>query len=269
MKTDVIMTLSRILLLALIAAALSGVCYGDSDDSTPSDPDVHSDEDTDDDEDEDSFLDPYYESEDSSGCTLDGCFDAGDILRLITAIDVRYNSDPFEHAGVRAVLGKKGNPIAVNIRLGLSGLEDNAGFAAQVILRTPSPLGLDVLYHRVSSGEGSSGFSLLYTGLVTQLLYNSPLQLMFGAQMVFPSGDERETLTGAGFELLGQYLFDDRIGLALDYRLVWIHSLPLQRGELRLSWVSAPIEFFAGYGFMRNSNGDYIKNPCAGVGIFF
>ena len=76
-------------------------------------------------------------------------------------------------------------------------------------------------------------------------------------------------VTPDGFELLGQYLFEDGIGLSLDYRLVWIRSLPLQRGELRLSWVSAPAELYAGYGFMRNSDGDYIVNPSAGLGIFF
>ncbi len=220
-------------------------------------------------EEEDSFLDPYYESKDTTGCLLTGCSDPWNIFRIISAVDVRYNSDPSECSGIRNYLGDSGNPIALNVRFGLSGLEDDAGYVGEVLFRTPSPLGLNILFHRVFSGEDSSGFSLLYTGLVTQIVYNTPLQLMIGAQVVFPIEDGKDVLTGGGFEVLGRYNFEDRIGMVLDYRLVWIRSLPLHRGEFRLSWSSAPFEVYGGYSFLRNSAGDWIPGPCAGVGLFF
>ncbi len=137
-----------------------------------------------------------------------------------------------------------------------------------VLFRTPSPIVFDILYHRVNS-EDYDTFSVLYTGMETQLVYNLPLQLMLGAQAAFPREDGRSTLAGWGFGLLGGYSFGDRIGIALDYRLVWIRSLPLQRGEMRVSWSSAPVKFFIGCSFLRNNIGDHIFDPCAGLEIFF
>jgi len=229
-------------------------------------PDQEDDEDT---NEEVPFLEPYYESEDTSGCSLTGCSGPGDIIRIIAGIDVRYNSDPAQHRGVRAILGSKGNAAALNIRFGLTSIELETGYSAAIMFRTPSPLGLDILYQRVNTEEGSSGFSLIYTGIVSQLAYNSPLQLMFGAQFVFPVEDDRETLTGGGFGLLGQYNFPRRIGIAFDYRLVWVRNLPLHRGEMRVSWSSAPVELFVGYNILRNCNGVQLNGPIAGVGLVF
>ncbi len=264
----------NILLLIAAVSLLPCICFGEED-NPPSlnteeveistdDEGTDRDEDS---EDDDSFLDPYYESKDTTGCFLTGCSDSWDIIRIITAIKVRYNSNPAENGGVRAILEGTGNPVALNMRFGLSGMENNSGYMTGVLLRTPSPIVFDILYHRVNSEEFST-FSVLFTGIETQLVYNLPLQLMLGAQAVFPAEDGRSTLTGWGFGLLGEYSFEGRIGIALDYRLVWVRSLPLHRGEMRISWSSAPMKLFIGCSFLRNNIGDHIFDPCAGLEIF-
>ncbi len=265
----------NILLLSAVVTLMPRICSGEED--NPPLPEVGETEESTDDEatdrdedteDEDSFLDPYYESKDTTGCFLTGCSDSWDIIRIITAVSVRYNSNPAEKGGVRAFLGSKGNPVALNMRFGLSGIENNPGYVAAVLFRTPSPIVFDVLYHRVNSEEFND-FSLLYTGIETQILFNLPLQLMLGAQAAFPTEDGRSTLAGWGFGLLGECGFRDRIGIALDYRLVWVRSLPLHRGEMRISWSSAPVKLFIGCSFLRNNIGDHIFDPCAGLEIFF
>ena len=265
----------NILLLSAAMTLMPGICSGEED--NPPLPDtgeaeVSTDEEgTDRDEDteeDDSFLDPYYESKDTTGCFLNGCSDSWDIIRIITAVNVRYNSHPAEKGGVRAFLGSTGNPVALNVRIGLSGAENNPGYMVGVLFRTPSPIVFDILYHRVNS-EDFDAFSILYTGIETQLVYNLPLQLMLGAQAAFPTEDGRSTLAGWGFGLIGEYSFGDRIGIALDYRLVWVRSLPLQRGEMRIAWSSAPLKLFIGCSFLRNNIGDHIFDPCGGLEIFF
>ena len=264
-----------ILLLSAAVILLSGRCFGVEDnlplpdteevEVNSDDEETERDEDT---EEGDSFLDPYYESKDTTGCFLTGCSDSWDIIRLITSINVRYNSNPAENEGVRVFLGGKGNPVALNMRFGLSGIVSSPGYVAGVLFRTPSPIVFDILYHRVNS-ERFNAFSLLYTGIETQLVYNLPLQLMLGGQAVFPIEDGRSTLAGWGFGLLGEYSFGDHIGIALDYRLVWVRSLPLHRGELRISWSAAPMKLYIGYSFLRNNIGDHILDPCAGLEMFF
>jgi len=265
----------KILLLTAVVNLLPGICSGEVDNPPLSDNEEVTisteDEETDTDEDaedDDSFLAPYYESKDTTGCFLTGCSDSWDIIRIITSVNVRYNSNPAENGGVRAFLGGKGNPVAVNIRFGLSGIESSPGYMAGVLFRTPSPFVFDILYHRVKSEEFNA-FSVLYTGIETQLVYNLPLQLMFGAQAAFPTEDGRSTLTGWGFGLLGEYSFEDHFGIALDYRLVWVGNLPLHRGEMRISWSSAPLKLFTGCSILRNNIGDHIFDPCAGLEIFF
>ena len=265
----------NILLLSAALTLLPGICAGEEDNPplpgtgeteiSAEDEETDRNEDT---EDDDSFLDPYYESKDSTGCFLTGCSDSWDIIRLITSINVRYNPNPAEKGGVRAFLGGRGNPVALNMRFGLSGIENSPGYIAGVLFRTSSPIVFDVLYHKVNSEEFNT-FSLLYTGIGTQLVYNSPLQLMLGAQAAFPAEDGRSTLAGWGFGLLGEYSFGNCIGTALDYRLVWVRNLPLQRGELRVSWSSAPMKIFIGWSFLRNNKGDHILDPCAGLEMFF
>lgn len=221
------------------------------------------------DKEEDSFLEPYYESKDSTGCFTGSCGEFWDIFRIIASVDVRYNSNPERHDGVRTLLGRKGNSVALNARFGLCVVEgDGVGYMTEVLFRTPTPLILDFLYHRVEK-EGTEDFTLFYAGLLSQIVYDSPLELMLGAQVVFPAEDGKEVLSGAGFELLCQYSFRNRLGAAVDYRLTWIRNLPLQRGEFRLSWISAPVELYAGYNYLRNCGGDFISGPCAGIGLFF
>lgn len=267
------MMVLNILLLSAALTLLPGICEGEEDnpplpDTGEAQVSTEDDEETENDEDDDSFLAPYYESEDTTGCFLTGCSDSWDILRIITSVKVRYNSNPAGKGGVRAFLGGRGNPVALNMRIGLSSLENSPGYTAGLLFRTPSPIVFDVLYHRVDSEEFNA-FSLLYTGMGTQLVYNSPLQLMLGPQAAFPAEDGRSTLAGWGFGLLGEYSFGDRIGTALDYRLVWIRSLPLHRGEMRISWSSAPMKIFIGCSFLRNSKGEHIFDPCAGLELFF
>lgn len=267
------MMVLNILLLSAAVTLLPGKCTTEED-NPPLLPDtgeteiISEDEETENDEDDDSFLAPYYESKDTTGCFLTGCSDSWDIFRIIASVKVRYNSNPAEKGDVRAFLGGRGNPVALNMRFGLSGIDSSPGYAAGLLFRTPSPIVFDVLYHRVDSEEFNA-FSLLYTGIGTQLIYNSPLQLMLGAQAAFPAEDGRSTLAGWGFGLLGEYSFGNRFGTALDYRLVWIRSLPLHRGEIRISWSSAPLKIFIGCSFLRNNEGEHIFEPCAGLELFF
>lgn len=263
-----------ILLMSAAVALLPGICAGEEDNPPLQDTgevEIHNDDeetDRDKDTDDDSFLDPYYESKDTTGCFLTGCSDSWDIIRIIASVNVSYNSNPAEKGGVRAFLGGSGNPVALNVRLGLFGLENSPGYMTGVLFRTPSPIVFDILYHRVNSEEFNA-FSVLYTGIETQLVYNFPLQLMLGTQVAFPAEDGRSALTGWGFGLFGEYSFGNRIGIELDYRLVWVRSLPLHRGETRISWSSAPMKLFLGCSFLRNNRGDHIFDPCAGLEIFF
>ncbi len=224
-------------------------------------------EDTDN-EDGGSFLQPYYDAdEDSSGCWLGGCFDSFDFLRVLTLIDVRYNSDPFRNDGIRNRLGDTGNPVAFSIDLGLSKIGENKGYTAQAMFLSPSPLGIEALLHRVRPGEGEPEFTLVYAGLPVQFVFGSPLQLMIEPQLVFPREDHRWTLSGGGVGLIGEYLFLDGGSISIDYRLTWISNLPMHRGEARLSWYTVPMRLWAGYTLLRNCRGETLKGPCAGLGI--
>lgn len=220
-----------------------------------------------DEEGEESFLDPYYQSTDSSGCRFPGCFDSLDLLDLIAGISVRYNSEPFRHGGVRAVLGEQGNSFALSAGIGVTRVGGKRGFSSGLLILTPCPVGFDILYERVNTGR--EDFSLFYGGVVSQIVFDSPFQLLLGPQAVFPREDGRWTLAGVGILMKGSYLFLDGKGISADYRLSWIGGLPLHRYEMRLSWFNAPFEIWAGYSFLRNCAGEMLHGPCAGSGVQF
>jgi hypothetical protein len=217
---------------------------------------------------EQSFLDAYYRSDEGGSCSLPGCSDIGDIFRIVAALKVSYMSDPARDGGSRVMLGPDGNAAALDIRFCPWYFGNGSGYSGKVMFRTPSPWVLETTYLR-SESDDEPGFSLLYAGLMSQLIYDSPLQLMVGGHMVFPWEDGRETLTGAGAGLTGCLQLMPRFAAELDYRLSWVRSLPLHRGQLMVSWMSPPIEVGAGYILLRNSSGAIIQGPCIGLGLFF
>lgn len=224
-------------------------------------------DDEDEEEDSDSFMDPYYESDEDSGCTLKGCDGFWDIFRIIASIDVSYSSR-VSGGSYRVMLGDRGNSVAMDIRTAFCLLNDGSGYETAVDFRTPSPVVIDFMFQRVLMDD-KADFSILYAGVLSQLVYASPLEAMLGTHGVFPAEDGKETLGGFGVTLALRYTFSEKISTSFDYRLSWVHSLPLQKGFLGVSWLNAPIEVFAGYSALRNSRGDYVHGPCAGAGLFF
>jgi len=220
------------------------------------------------------FLDPYYAEEETSegcwasGCLSDGCWDLIDIPGLLTIIRVSHHSDPFRQNGVRTVLGDAGHPFGLRAALGVwtPAGEGGSGVCAHVNVLTPSIFGVEILYQRVEPAE-SSTFSILYVGAPARLAFNIPLQVTLGAQIAFPREEGEENLFGVGGGLTAELLFGDGGGASIDYRLVWVRGLPLHRGEARLSWFMLPGELWAGYGFLRNSIGEVVHGPSAGVGL--
>lgn len=224
-------------------------------------------------EEEAPFLAPYYDAGDSTaestggGCfQSDGCFTVMDVFRVVGLIRVSHRSDPFYGGGTRSELGDDGNLFGLSASAGIARLDDGKSLLAEAQLLTPCPVGIEVLYHRVSDDD-SRGFSLLYAGAPFQLAYGCPLQVTLGPQLVFPREDGRYTLTGTGVGLAAEYFFMDEGGASIDYRLAWVNGLPIHRGELRLSWYMLPAELWAGYAFLMNSDGEVLHGPSAGVGI--
>jgi hypothetical protein len=224
---------------------------------------------------EEPFLTPYYQAGDSTSeeSSEDGCFPSDgccgtalDIFRWVSLIEVSHRPDPFREGGVRSELGDDGNPFGLSASAGISRLDDGKGLVAGARLLTPCPAGIELLYHRADGADGGE-FSLLYAGVPFQLAFGSPLQVALGPQLVFPKEEGRYTLTGVGLGLAAGCLFLDDAGVSIDYRLAWVNGLPLQRGELRLSWYMLPAELWAGYGFLRNSLGEVLSGPSAGVGL--
>lgn len=221
---------------------------------------------------EESFLDPYYAAEDSSSGSSDegggssGCWDLVDLPGILTEIRLSHHADPFRSGGVRTVSGDRGNPFGFSASAGISRIEDARGLVAGARLLTPCPVGIDVLVHRVPSAERET-FSLLYAGMPIQLTCGLPLQLALGPELVFPREGGRYTLTGAGAILAADWFFLDSGGLSLDCRLAWVNRLPLHRVAVRLSWYTLPGELWAGVVLLRNSAGEILSGPSAGVGV--
>ncbi|MBD3277656.1 MAG: hypothetical protein GF388_05090 [Candidatus Aegiribacteria sp.] len=215
----------------------------------------------------DSFLDPYYESDEDSGCTLKGCDGFWDIFRVIASIDVSYSSRP-SGTSSRVMLGDRGNAVAMDMSTAYCLFDEGGGYETAVDLRTPSPIVVDFMFQRVLMDD-QADFSILYAGVLSQLVYASPMEAMLGTHGVFPSEDGRETLGGIGFTMKLRYTFSKSFASFFDYRLSWVHNLPLQKGFLGISWQNAPMEIFAGYSALRNSRGEYVYGPGAGAGLFF
>lgn len=218
---------------------------------------------------EDSFLEPYYESEDSScGCWDTGVSELLSLLRLITAIDVRYNPNPFEKGGVRSYLGTEGAPIAFSIVTGATETGDGNGFLLDAELFFPCPLGIGVKYEKVRP-ENTSDFSLFYIEMPFQLLYDLPVSLEVGPHLIYPHETGKWRISGGGIHLGIGYLFLDNLGMSGDYRLSWISGLPFHDAELRFSWYIHPLELWTGWGLLRNCKGEVLHGVRAGVGVSF
>ncbi|MBN2587936.1 MAG: hypothetical protein JXA64_07670 [Candidatus Fermentibacteraceae bacterium] len=215
-----------------------------------------------------SFLDAYYRSDEGGSCSVPGCSDFSDIIRIVAAVRVSYRSNPVGDGGSRVILGSGGNAAALDMRFCPWYFGNGIGYSGSLMFRTPSPWVLETTYHR-SEPDDEPGFSLLYAGLMSQLVFDSPLQLMVGGHMVFPWEDGRETLAGGGAGLAGCIQLMPGFAVEIDYRLSWVRSLPLHRGRLMAVWMNPPMEVGAGYILLRNSSGEVIQGPCIGFGLFF
>lgn len=233
------------------------------------DDDEEADEPEDTGEESGSFLDPYYSSEDDEdGCSLPGCGDVWDIFGFLGSVRVSYEPDPTISGESRVNLGPGGNPAALDLCLGFIALDGGQGIRTGVMFRTPSPWVLEVLHQYNRLGD-EPDLSLLYTGASVQLVYGSPVQLMAGAHMIFPQEKGRELLTGSGITLNGRWAVLNFLAFDMDYRLSWVRTLPLHRGELSMVLLDPPLETGAGFMFLRNSSGEVLWGPFAGMGLSF
>lgn len=223
-------------------------------------------------QDPDSFLDPYRKPDDgksSCGCFQSVFWDVFEIpLRIVSSIDIGYNSDPWKFEGVRALRGA-GNPIAIDLEAGISRTGEERGWEASGTLRFPSPMSLDFLYHDVRPGEGRKEFALLYAGVPIQLLFDSPLSIETGGGLLLGWEDDRDVLSGGYAQLRGRLYYFGGGSLAAEYRLAWLNGRPLQRGSGRLYWCEVPFSLWAGYTVLRNCQGEVLHGPGAGLGVFF
>ncbi len=222
-----------------------------------------------DEEEEDSFLEPYYESEDDSPGCWDSAYNAVfHLLIALAAEDVRYNSNPFENAGVRSYMGDEGKPIAFSLLTGVTRTGSGQGLLLDARLLFPCPLGIAVRYEEVEP-EDHTDFSLFYIEMPMQFLFSQPLSLEIGPHYVFPQDEGKWQISGGGVHLGIEYLFLDNLGVSGDYRLSWIHQLPFHDGEMHISWYLPPFELWTGWGILRNCKGEILQGVRAGAGIFF
>ncbi len=221
------------------------------------------------DEEEDSFLEPYYESEETSpGCMESGCNAMSSLLLALVFADVRYNSNPFDNGGTRSIIGTEGAPLAFSALAGATRTGGGQGWLVDAKLYFPCPLAIAVRYEEVKPEE-KKDFSLIYLEVPMQFLYNLPVSLEIGPHLIFIQDEGEDRLTGSGVNLGIEYLFLDNLGISGDYRLSWISHLPLHDGEVHMSWYLSPLELWTGWGILRNSNREVLHGVRAGVGVFF
>jgi hypothetical protein len=129
---------------------------------------------------------------------------------------------------------------------------------------TPSPFFLGGHFDRFRLSDAPD-LSLLYSEAGMEVLYDLPVSVSGAGHFLATWDDGRDPLYGGGLTADMSVRLSEAIEVAGDYRLSWLSGLPLHRGTARLCWNVANFAAWGGYVLVRNSEGETVDGPAAGL----
>lgn len=225
------------------------------------------------DEEEDGFLDPYYDRGHEGGGSSsggDGCFDScsgdlfSDLARLLFSIGITHHAIPYRHGMVRHRLGKGGSPVSLSVEGGMTTAGGGKGALASARFWTPSPFFLGGHFASFRPDD-SADFSLAYPEVGLEVLYNLPVTLSGSGHLLVAWEEDRDPLFGGGLGTSASVFLSELFEVDAQYRISWLEGLPLHSGTARFCWNITWVSAWGGYTVVRNSDGDTIDGPVAGL----
>ena len=225
------------------------------------------------DEEEEGFLDPYYhEGQQGGGSTSGGkgCFDScsGDLLsdltRLLFSIEITHHAIPYRHGMVRHRLGEGGSPVSLSVEGGMTTAGGRKGAVASARFWTPSPFFLGGHFTHFRPDD-SPDFFLAYPEAGLEVLYNLPVTLSGSGHLLVAWEEDRDPLFGGGLGTSASVFLSELFEMDANYRISWLEELPLHSGTARLCWNITWVSAWGGYTLVRNSDGDTVDGPVAGL----
>jgi|GEM_PF-1633707 len=222
---------------------------------------------------EEGFLDPYYDRGHEDGGSSsggDGCFDScsGDLLsdlgRLLFSIEITHHAIPYRHGMVRHRLGEGGSRLSLSVEGGMTTAGGGKGTVASARFWTPSPFFLGASFAGFRPDD-SADFSLAYSEAGMEVLYNLPVTLSGSGHVLGAWEKGRDPLFGGGLGTSASVFLSELFEVDAHYRISWLEELPLHAGTARFSWNITWVSAWGGYTVVRNSDGETIDGPVAGL----
>ncbi|MGM0627960.1 MAG: hypothetical protein ACQETZ_07365 [Candidatus Fermentibacterota bacterium] len=224
-------------------------------------------------EEEEGFLDPYYHQGHEGGGSStegDGCFDScsggllSDLGRLLFSVEITHHAIPYRHGMVRHRLGEGGSPVSLSVEGGMTTAGGGKGALASARFWTPSPFFLGGCFVRIRPDD-SADFSLAYPEVGLEVLYDLPVTLSGSGHLLVAWEEGRDPLFGGGMGTSASVFLSELFEVDVHYRLSWLEELPLHSGTARFCWNITWVSAWGGYTLVRNSDGDIIDGPVAGL----
>ncbi len=218
------------------------------------------------------FLAPYYDAAHEGGAASggDGCFDSCsgdlflDLARLLFSIETSHYAIPCRHGMVRHRLGEGGSPASLSLEGGMTTAGGGKGVLASARFWTPSPFFMGAHFEGLRP-DGASDFHLAYPEAGLEVLYNLPVTLSGSGHLLVGCEEDRDPLFGGGLGVSASVFLSEIIEIGGQYRISWLEELPLHSASARCYWNVAHVSAWGGYLVLRNSDGDVLAGPMAGL----